>query len=76
MYRRGLLVNYPTDAGKRAGSCIFIHVWRSPTTGTAGCVSMPEPRVEALQDFAANGAVVAILPRAALDRMPGCVPQN
>jgi L,D-peptidoglycan transpeptidase YkuD (ErfK/YbiS/YcfS/YnhG family) len=76
MYRRGLLVNYPTDANKRAGSCIFIHVWRSPTTGTAGCVSMPEPRVEALQEFAADGAVVAILPRAALDRMPGCVPQN
>ena len=30
MYRRGLLVDYPTDAKKQAGSCIFIHVWRSP----------------------------------------------
>ena len=76
MYRRGLLVDYPTDAGKQAGSCIFIHVWRSPTTGTAGCVAMPEPRVEALQDFAASGAVLAILPRGALDRLPGCLPQN
>ena len=76
MYRRGLLVDYPTDARKRAGSCIFIHVWRSSTTGTAGCVAMPEPRVEALQDFAAGGAVIAILPRGALDRLPGCVPQN
>jgi D-alanyl-D-alanine dipeptidase len=76
MYRRGLLVDYPTDARKRAGSCIFIHVWRSSSTGTAGCVAVPEPRVEALQDFAANGAVLAILPRGALDRLPGCLPQN
>jgi D-alanyl-D-alanine dipeptidase len=76
MYRRGLMVNYPTDAKRYAGSCIFMHVWRSPTTGTAGCVAMPEPRVEALQDFAADGAVLAILPRHALDRMPGCLPKD
>jgi L,D-peptidoglycan transpeptidase YkuD (ErfK/YbiS/YcfS/YnhG family) len=76
MYRRGLLVDYPTDARKRAGSCIFLHVWRSPTTGTAGCVAVPEPRVEALQDFAVGGAVLAILPRGALDRLPGCLPKN
>jgi len=76
MYRRGLLVNYPTDGRKQAGSCIFMHVWRSPTTGTAGCVAMPEPRVEALQDFAADGAVLAILPRNALDRLPGCLPKD
>jgi L,D-peptidoglycan transpeptidase YkuD (ErfK/YbiS/YcfS/YnhG family) len=76
MYRRGLLVDYPTDARKQAGSCIFIHVWRSPTTGTAGCVAVPEPRVEALQDFAAAGAVLAILPRGALDRLPGCLPRD
>jgi L,D-peptidoglycan transpeptidase YkuD (ErfK/YbiS/YcfS/YnhG family) len=73
-YRRGLLVDYPTDAKARAGSCIFIHVWRSPTTGTAGCVALPEARVEALQDFSAAGAVLAILPRTALDRLAGCLP--
>jgi L,D-peptidoglycan transpeptidase YkuD (ErfK/YbiS/YcfS/YnhG family) len=76
MYRRGLLLNYPTDARRRAGSCIFLHVWRSPTTGTAGCVAVPEPRVEALQDFAAGGAVIAILPRDALNRLEGCIPQT
>ena len=74
MYRRGLLVDYPTDAKARAGSCIFIHVWQSPTTGTAGCVAVPEARVEALQDFSAPGAVLAIWPRSALDRMAGCLP--
>jgi len=76
MYRRGLVVNYPTDGRRKAGSCIFIHVWRSPTAGTAGCVAMPEPRVEALQDFAADGAVLAVLPQGALDRLPGCIPAN
>ena len=52
MYRRGLLVQLSDRRPARAGSCIFIHVWRSPTTGTAGCVAVPEPRVEALQEFA------------------------
>ena len=76
MYRRGLLVNYPTDAKRKAGSCIFIHVWRSSSTGTAGCVAVPEPRVEALQDFSEGGAVLAILPRQALGRLAGCIPQE
>jgi L,D-peptidoglycan transpeptidase YkuD (ErfK/YbiS/YcfS/YnhG family) len=75
LYRRGLLVNYPTDARRRAGSCIFIHVWGSASTGTAGCVALPEPRVEALQEFAADGAVLAILPRFALGRLRGCLPE-
>ncbi len=74
MYRRGLVIDYPIDGKARAGSCIFIHVWRSPTSGTAGCVSLPEARVEALQEFAAGGAVVAILPHAALPRFAGCLP--
>src|SRR5262249_26237381 len=51
MYRHGLLVDYPTDIATKAGSCIFIHVWRSSTRGTAGCVALPEERVLALQDF-------------------------
>jgi L,D-peptidoglycan transpeptidase YkuD (ErfK/YbiS/YcfS/YnhG family) len=76
MYRRGLVVDYPTDGRARAGSCIFIHVWRSPATGTAGCVAMPEPRVEALQDFAAGGAVIAILPQQALGRFAACLPKS
>jgi D-alanyl-D-alanine dipeptidase len=75
MYRRGLLVNYPTDAKRKAGSCIFIHVWRTSNTGTAGCVAVPEARVERLQEFAETGAVLAILPKQALGRLTGCIPQ-
>jgi hypothetical protein len=29
-----------------------------------------------LQDFAAAGAVLAILPRGALDRLSGCLPRD
>jgi L,D-peptidoglycan transpeptidase YkuD (ErfK/YbiS/YcfS/YnhG family) len=73
-YRAGLVVDYPTDRAARAGSCVFIHVWRSPATPTSGCVAVSEARVRALQRFAAAGAVIAILPRDALRRMPGCLP--
>jgi len=24
------------------GSCIFLHIWRGPGQGTAGCTAMPE----------------------------------
>ncbi len=73
-YRRGLLVNYPTDRRARAGSCIFIHVRLPGATGTSGCVSLPEPQVAALQDFAQSGAALAVLPRQALGRFKGCLP--
>ncbi len=71
-YRRGLLVDYPTNRTARAGSCIFIHVRRPDAKGTAGCVALPEPQLEALQDFAEGGAVLAVLPRQALERFKGC----
>jgi L,D-peptidoglycan transpeptidase YkuD (ErfK/YbiS/YcfS/YnhG family) len=77
MYRRGLMVDYPTDIAAKAGSCIFIHVWRAPTRGTAGCVAMPEERLVALQDLVeGGGAVLAIVPRHALGRFSGCLPQT
>ena len=74
-YRRGLVVDYPTNAKARAGSCIFIHVQRSATSPTLGCVALPEARVAALQEFAEPGAVLATLPQAAFSRLSGCLPQ-
>ena len=73
-YRRGLLVDYPTNRAARAGSCIFIHARLPGATGTSGCVSLPEPQVAALQNFAQGGAVLAVLPRQALGRFRGCLP--
>ncbi len=59
-YRRGLLVDFPTDRKARAGSCIFIHLQLPAGTGTSGCVALPEPQLEALQDFVQDGAVLAL----------------
>jgi D-alanyl-D-alanine dipeptidase len=73
-YRAGLIVEYPTNRDKRRGSCIFIHVWQSPAYGTAGCIALPEERVKLLQQFSRGGAVLAILPDYALQRLSGCLP--
>ena len=74
-YSRGLVVDYPTDAHNRAGSCIFIHNWLPGKTGTAGCVAVRAPVVIKLQEFTQGGAVVAVLPKQALDRFKGCLPE-
>ncbi len=75
-YRRGLLVDYPTDRKARAGSCIFMHLQLPGKTGTSGCVALLEPQLEAVQDFAQEGAVLAVLPRQALARFKECLPAN
>src|SRR5262249_33505820 len=67
-------VDYPSDRATRRGSCIFIHIWSAPDTGTSGCVGLPEARVEALQEFSRAGAVLAVLPATAFDRFASCLP--
>jgi hypothetical protein len=37
---------------------------------------MPQGPLEAVQDFAQEGAVLAVLPRQALARFKGCLPAN
>jgi len=75
LYRRGLIVDYPTDAANKAGSCIFMHIWKNASSGTHGCVVMPEERVAALQKFAnQSSTAVAVLPEAALGRLADCLP--
>lgn len=74
-YRQGLLVDYPTNRAARAGSCIFIHLWLEGATGTRGCVALPAKRLTAMQNFAQNGAVLAVLPKRALARFKGCLPK-
>src|SRR5436190_8800914 len=74
VYRSGLFVDYPSDRATRRGSCILIHIWSAPDTGTAGCIGLAEERVRALQDFSRAGAVLAVLPEAALERFPSYLP--
>ena len=32
-FRRGVIIDYPTDAANRAGSCIFIHIQKKDPAG-------------------------------------------
>lgn len=42
-YKQGAMVMYNMPLPiKGGGSCIFLHIWRSPDKGTAGCIAMAE----------------------------------
>lgn len=74
LYRKGVVVNYDSDRGRRTGSCIFLHVWRSSHEGTTGCVAMPEKAVGHIQDITRVPSAVAVLPKPALKRLQSCLP--
>jgi D-alanyl-D-alanine dipeptidase len=40
LYNLGVVVNHNTPASPGAGSCIFLHVWEGPDSGTVGCTAM------------------------------------
>ena len=46
-YRWGAVIDHnvsPTTPG--VGSCVFLHIWAGPATGTAGCTAMPQDQLE------------------------------
>jgi len=74
LYRKGILVDYPTSRTAKAGSCIFVHVWSGPDKPTVGCVAASEPTVKRLQKWVNDPdakAVIAIVPVKAQDRFLG-----
>ncbi len=49
LYRWGALIGHNTSpAQPGAGSCIFLHIWRNPTSGTAGCTAMEQKHLTSL----------------------------
>jgi hypothetical protein len=57
-YRWGIVVDHnatvPSDARTpepRGGSCVFLHIWRGPDHGTAGCTAMSQSELEALMTW-------------------------
>lgn len=40
LYRQGIFIRHNTLATPAAGSCIFFHIWRGPTSPTLGCTAM------------------------------------
>jgi zinc D-Ala-D-Ala dipeptidase len=46
-YTWGVAVDYNTSTPvPGAGSCIFMHVWASPTTPTVGCIAMSKEHIQ------------------------------
>ena len=65
-YRIGFVVEHNPQAVPAAGSCIFAHVWKSPTTPTAGCTAMDAAVMERLLAWLRPDAdpVFVLLPQA------------
>ncbi|MBB3227591.1 L,D-peptidoglycan transpeptidase YkuD (ErfK/YbiS/YcfS/YnhG family) [Luteibacter sp. Sphag1AF] len=47
-YRVGFVIEHNAKGATGKGSCIFAHVWKSPTSPTAGCTAMPDTMMEHL----------------------------
>jgi zinc D-Ala-D-Ala dipeptidase len=48
VYKIGAVVDYNSPKVPGAGSCIFLHIWKGPGHGTAGCTAMEESNVQEL----------------------------
>jgi L,D-peptidoglycan transpeptidase YkuD (ErfK/YbiS/YcfS/YnhG family) len=48
LYRQGIFIEHNTPASPNAGSCIFFHIWRGPTTPTRGCTAMAPEDIQRL----------------------------
>lgn len=52
LYKWGIVVDYNfTQVVQGAGSCVFLHLWRSPESPTAGCTAMAEENMLALLEW-------------------------
>jgi L,D-peptidoglycan transpeptidase YkuD (ErfK/YbiS/YcfS/YnhG family) len=54
------------------GSCIFLHIWRGPGQGTAGCTAMPEQNLKEIIHWLnskSSAALLVQLPRPEYDRL-------
>ncbi len=64
-YRIGFVIEHNPDGRKGAGSCIFAHLWKSPTSPTAGCTAMTDDTMERLLGWLdpAKKPVFVLLPK-------------
>jgi D-alanyl-D-alanine dipeptidase len=60
-YRWGVIVSYNMEGTvKGDGSCIFLHQWSGPASGTAGCTALAAADIEALVQWL-SGEEAAVL---------------
>ena len=71
-YHWGVVVNYNMDNPVRGdGSCIFLHQWSGPASGTAGCTAMSADDIEAIVRWVdgKERAVLVQLPKTEYERL-------
>jgi hypothetical protein len=81
-YRWGVVINHnatvpgSTAPRPRGGSCVFLHIWHSPDSGTAGCTAMTRNNLESLLLWLdpSRQPVIVQLPESAFQRL--AVPWN
>jgi D-alanyl-D-alanine dipeptidase len=56
LYKWGLVVAHNSARTPRAGSCIFMHIWKNSSSPTAGCTAMPERDLVSLLRWLKPGA--------------------
>lgn len=70
-YRMGVIVEHNIPPKPGAGSCIFLHIWESPTTSTSGCTAMTERELNRIIQWLdpAKHPLLVQLPRPAYDKL-------
>ncbi len=70
-YRQGFVIESNPDAVPQAGSCIFGHLWHSPSSPTAGCTAMTPVTMHALLAWLKpkDQPVFVLLPKAEYERL-------
>ena len=70
-YRMGFVIEQNPRAVPQAGSCIFAHLWKSPTDATAGCTAMTPAVMQSLLAWLKpeDHPVFVLLPQAQYERL-------
>lgn len=48
VYKKGFIIEHNRQNISTKGSCIFSHIWKSPSSPTAGCTAMAEDNLDTL----------------------------
>ena len=70
-YRRGFVIEHNPDGRIGAGSCIFAHLWKTPSSPTVGCTAMADGTMDRLLSWLKpdDNPVIVLLPDAEYARL-------
>ena len=70
-YRQGFVIEQNPQNVPQGGSCIFAHLWKSPTSSTAGCTAMTPAVMQSLLAWLKpeDQPVFVLLPQAQYERL-------